>query len=76
MQQSVLLGLEQLHDNNDMVTLSADPVARINSFFGLKETQLISAACASTEKFGLEAAVVRVSQLTITKITINDEILK
>ncbi len=44
-------------------TLSADPVARINSFFGLKDTQLISAAWASTEKLGLETDDERESQL-------------
>ena len=34
-------------------TLSAEPVAKTCSFLGLKDTQLISWSCASTEKFGL-----------------------
>ena len=44
-------------------TLSADPVARMYSLYGLKAKQLTSATCASTTWLGLEGLLVRASQL-------------
>lgn len=45
------------------ITLSADPVARMNSLYGLNDRQLTSAVWASTTWLGLEVLFERVSQL-------------
>ena len=51
-------------------TLSADPVASINSLYGLNDRQLTSAVCASTVWLGLFVLFDRVSQLKQTIVTI------
>ena len=46
------------------ITLSAEPVARMNSLYGLKDRQLTSAVWASTAWLGLEVLLERVSPAT------------
>ncbi len=45
--------------------MSAEPVARIYSLYGLKAKQLTSAACASTTWLGLAGELARQSQLVV-----------
>lgn len=53
---------------NVALTLSAEPVARMNSLYGLKDKQLTSAVWASTAWLGLDVLLDRVSQLKEEKI--------
>ena len=56
------LSLRFLRSHNATV-LSADPVARMNSLYGLKDRQFTSAVWASTVWLGLLVLLDRVSQL-------------